>query len=150
MIRCYVSKEADFQLSKVLKSTEMNVHSREGREGFIYSSATCPRFSVEDIAELASSMEFELAQLWIQITPPGLSDEHLAIVEEQDSEKFFEAIECVILRDTNDIGGIECIGNVADGYKMVWVNPPVGGVEQVTENIRKWCQTLEFELTIAD
>lgn len=67
------------QLSKVLQSAGVEIHSGEGRLCLFIL-----QLPVADLTELTSTMEFVLAQLWIQTkTSERPTDEHSTIHNEQ-------------------------------------------------------------------
>jgi hypothetical protein len=130
------SSDGDFEFPEITAKRMTRKH-----KDATYYLATSDVWSKSDVLELTSLKEFKQAALWFQLVPK---------IDEKkiEEEAFFNVVEKLLVGEeeqAHDQHGFQCVGNIADGEEIMWMNPNWDEAEQVLSQLKKNCDRLGFE-----
>jgi hypothetical protein len=135
------SSDGDFEFPEITAKQMTRKH-----EDATYYLATSDVWSKSDVRELTSLTDFEQAALWFQLVPK---------IDEKkiEEEAFFNVVEKLLVGEEEqeqDQHGFQCVGNIADGEEIMWMNPNWDEADRVLSHLKKNCDKLGFEWIVND
>lgn len=112
------------------------IHILKSKHGDrMYFMASCNAWAESDLSEILEGHEFESSTLWFQI----LQKTEQIDLEQINPVPFIETVSEISLGNEMTARDDECVGCVADGSELFWLNPGKAEVEILLNKLDELC-----------